>query len=95
MRKGMWEARVSDLEEGDVIVATCDRCRHQGYIRAEEIQKRVTKDRSKWRAIFDYTRLLDLKMHLRCARCPVPLNSRPHHDIVIRVENDLDRRGRR
>lgn len=91
MRRSLWDGRVEDFEAGDVIIATCARCGHQAYIPHEEIVKRVTTDRRNWRGIFAWTKVKDLKDRLRCTRCPVPLNSRPHRDIEIRVTNDGDR----
>ena len=96
MRKSMWDGRIEDFEDGDIVIATCGRCGHQGYVPQEEVRKRVQKaDPKNWHAVKSWTKVKDLKFHLRCTRCPVPLNSRPHHDIDIRVTNDSDRLRRK
>lgn len=91
MRKCLWDGRISDLEPGDVIIATCDRCGHMAYIPQEVIQAKVTGDYNRPTSIHHFSFVKELPRRLRCTRCPVPLNARPHREISIRVGNEGDR----
>lgn len=94
MKKDRWEARVSDLEPGDRIEIMCDRCGHESTVDAEVFIQAAKSDpkTAHWRAIMTYTRVLDLKGHVRCTRCPRPLNGRPHREYNIRVLSIRERK---
>lgn len=69
------------MEDGDVVQFWCVKCGHSGSIPARVFHEFAGRTGRKWHRLWPDTPVRDLPLHVRCHRCPLLPNGRPHRDF--------------